>query len=240
MSFSMGWRLPRLPTIAIRRRWHPTLNYIATAAGNVTGSLWIHQFTEPFTLTMTTNVLIQANPAFAVAWRPSGGHLAAGIRRAAGELVVYTFSGGGFSTSVTQDMSGLGRDIQQDALDWNPRADSNLAVGLNYPSSTPEELAIYRFSGANLQLTSEVSFLASARAIHWSPSSNFLAVGLSALADANHIRIYSYPSSNAILSERVSLAETQDVYAMDWSPAGNMLAVGLELRRWAGIPSVPL
>ena len=215
-------------------RWHPTQNYIAAGVeGMSAGSLRLYRFTAPTNLASVTNLWFN-HPVQAVSWRPSSGsYLAVGINRLWGGLVVYAASMPTLLGGVTQNLDGTrfegGVYNLYNTLDWNPLANSNLAVGLKN-GANPGELAVYRFSGSLITLMSEVDYASdvNVQAVDWCPSANLLAIGIYSTLLTQHLQIFSFMPSNGALILKAGITDAQEVRALDWAPSGNLLAVGLK------------
>ncbi len=214
-------------------RWHPSLNYIAAGVEGVSpGSLRLYFFTAPGTLSSITNLWFN-KAVRAVSWRPNGNHLAVGINRMSDGLVVYNSASlPTLSGAATQNLDGTrfgsAPNYLCNTLDWNPAANSNLAVGLKNGAS-PGELAVYRFTGSTLPWLSEFRHYSDVdvEAVDWCPTTNLLAIGMHSAIQTQHLRVFSFTPSSGALALRTGITDTQEVRAVDWAPSGNLLAVGL-------------
>lgn len=214
-------------------RWHPSANYIAAGVEGVSpGSLRLYQFTAPATLSSVTNLWFN-KAVRAVSWRPNGNHLAVGINRLSDGLVVYnsgslpTLSGVATQNLDGGRFDGTFRNLFN-TLDWNPAANSNLAVGLK-DGASPAELSTYRFTGSSIAWLSEVDYAGgvNVQAVDWCPTTNLLAIGMYSTLQTQHLRVYSFTPLSGALALRAGITDTQEVRAVDWAPSGNLLAAGL-------------
>lgn len=173
------------------------------------GVTWAKTFAAP---SPTTTVAPNA-----MAFSPSGAHLAIALNNAASYLMVYAFNGSTLTKIANPDVAvpGIGQSVA-----WSPDG-AYLAVGHN----TSPFVSVYAFNGTALTKIANPAVLTGSAGlgVAWSPSGNVLAV---AYANSSGLSLYSF-NGTTLTSVATGAGAFSGGNAVAFSPGGTLLAVGV-------------
>jgi WD40 repeat protein len=197
-------------------RWHPSTNYLATAAESGTElKTWFFNENDQ---TLTEIDSANVGNTTAVQWNPDGSYLAVG-RKKEQNLLIYPVSNGVLGSVKTASF-GSNTAVQFNAISWHSSG-NYLAVGA-------DELFIFSFDGNTVAKRNETDIGKVVSALSWIPETNYLTIGMQ--TNSESLRMYQFNESSNALSEVVSarVGLARDILGLQWSYDGKYLAVSKE------------
>lgn len=186
------------------------------------GILLEGRFDVPLTLTGVPVLPAPADVLNAVVWSPDARYVAVGGNE--GVLAIYEFNRANGVVSRVASSALASSDNIVD-IDWHPDGQYLAVVADSYPI---DYVNIYSFCSINNTLTlvsTQNRQAGQIRALAWSPSGIFLAVGESLL---DMVYAYKFDAASGLLSLQGSgTSLTGRPYEMDWSPDGNYLVISV-------------
>lgn len=168
-------------------------------------------------------------PIRAISFFSNADYLAVGRAVGGGGLKneVWLFSmttGAALTEEQNQSLPGPDRPIPKNSASWAP-GNNYVAFGTN-PTGGNGDLLIYHFDGSVLTATIELETGLRVRAVDWSPTGTFLAVGLVGTTTQN-VLIFSHNVSNGSLNLETSAFIDQSINTLSlaWTSDGKELAV---------------
>jgi|SaaInlLV_10m_DNA_2_1039722.scaffolds.fasta_scaffold00159_6 WD40 repeat protein len=212
--------------------WNPDGEYLAVGQYGGDENTRLYHFNGT-TLTFKGTVENSGHDTGAVRWDPSGRFLITGEEDDAVPNVcdyfLHEFNRADEILDLIPNSKisdyGVANAFDITTVCWFPDGDKIAIMGRRN-----NDLQIFNFAGRPLQQASEMNVdqagSSYVESIKWSPSGNYLAVGMYQGASVG-VNVYKFDSNNTLeLLHGTQIDYGSAVYAVDWSPDENFLAVG--------------
>ncbi len=236
-EISSGTTLNYLDTVILSRAvnsvdWSYDNAYVAVVVNlDFSGSeIFVYSF-DGTSLTLKDSKDLGGH-GYSVRWHPSDYYLAVGCSFLGDEVQVYEFDTGSETLTKTD---GEILELGVYAVAWDPSGDYVAVLSQGFPITAmkrapgnDDKLYIYSVTNGILSLVTNVSpgsVTFSKNALDWSPTGDYIAIGIQKNDSVSELIVYYFNGSTLSLNAQENIAESVD--GLSWRSLGNYIAVGL-------------